>query len=155
MTKDGGRHSARARARVAARLEEIQRVRSWVEDFAAAHGVGVEDAAVINLALDELITNICSYGFDDDGEHVIALKLSLDDDMLTASIEDDGRPFDPLQAKAPDPAAPLDDRVPGGLGLFLVRSVVDDIQYKRRRGTNLLILTKKVGLDGRSDGTSA
>lgn len=123
-------------------------MRSWVENFAATHGVDGQDAAVINLALDELITNICSYGFDDDGEHAIALKLALDDDVLTASIQDDGRPFDPLKAKTPDPSASLDQRQPGGLGLFLVRSLVDDIQYRRRGGANHLTLTKKVGVGG-------
>ncbi|MDX1540120.1 MAG: ATP-binding protein [Geminicoccaceae bacterium] len=154
MTDQDLRRSSpgRASATFAGRLEEIPRVRAWVDDFGTKHGVVESDVAMIALALDELITNICSYGFDDDREHAIALSLKLKDGVLTASIEDDGRSFNPLKSKAPDPNAPLEQRQPGGLGIFLVRSVVDDVRYRRHRGNNHLTLIKKVAGPGGSDG---
>jgi anti-sigma regulatory factor (Ser/Thr protein kinase) len=142
----------RASATVAGRLEEIPRIRAWIDEFAATHGVLASDAAMISLALDEIITNICSYGLADGGEHAVLLSLTLKGGVLTASIEDDGRPFNPLKIEPPDPSAPLDEREPGGLGLFLVRSVVDDVKYRRRRGANHLTLIKKVG---RADASAA
>lgn len=141
----------RARAAVAGRLDELPRVRAWLEDFAERHGIAEADVAMVSLALDEIITNICSYGFDDDGDHAIILTLKLQDNVLTASVQDDGRPFNPLEMEAPDPNASLDERKVGGLGIFLVRSVVDEVRYRRHRGANQLTLIKKMEQPDDSD----
>jgi anti-sigma regulatory factor (Ser/Thr protein kinase) len=64
--------------------------------------------------------------------------------MLTAELVDDGRAFDPLQVAAPDLAAPLEERAVGGLGVHLMRHLVDDIQYRRDGGRNHLVFTKRI-----------
>jgi serine/threonine-protein kinase RsbW len=70
--------------------------------------------------------------------------LTLVDDGVTLTVEDDGPPFDPLSLPAPDLSASLDGRPVGGLGVFLVRKVMDAVRYQRREASNLLTLSKRV-----------
>ncbi|MCY4558926.1 MAG: ATP-binding protein [Chloroflexi bacterium] len=96
------------------------------------------------LAVDELLTNTISYGYDDDGEHRIELVLRLEGGALVFEIADDGRAFDPLQASTPDIGASLQDRAIGGLGIYLVRKTMDGVTYRRQDGRNVVTLTKLV-----------
>ena len=100
--------------------------------------------ADVNICLDELFTNIVSYGFADDQEHIIRLTINLDSNVLIFSIEDDGVPFNPLEKTDPKfPAGLINARI-GGLGIHIVRKLVDDIRYKRKRGWNLLTMKKNL-----------
>lgn len=63
---------------------------------------------------------------------------------MTAEVEDDGRPFNPLEAPEPDLAAPVEERKVGGLGIHLIRNMMDHLEYRRLQGTNLLVMKKKV-----------
>ena len=115
-----------------------------IDAFCATHGLAEEIAFDIQLAVDELVTNTISYGYDDDGEHRIDLVLCLEDGALAIEIADDGRAFDPLQAPEPDLSAPLEDRARGGLGIFLVHKTMDTVAYRRLDGRNVVTLTKRV-----------
>ena len=117
-----------------------------IDAFCARHGLAAEIAFEVNLAVDELVTNTISYGYDDDGEHRIDLVLRLEGGALVIEIADDGRAFDPLQAPAPDLGASLDERAKGGLGIYLVRKTMDTVAYRRQDGRNVVTLTKRVAL---------
>jgi anti-sigma regulatory factor (Ser/Thr protein kinase) len=96
--------------------------------------------------LDELFTNTVSYGFEDDLEHLINFTLKLDNHELTLIIEDEGIPFNPLEKKDPEvPADLLDVRI-GGLGIHIVRKLMDDIRYKRKHGKNKLTMKKSISV---------
>ncbi|MEO5373215.1 MAG: ATP-binding protein [Alphaproteobacteria bacterium] len=123
-------------------LAEIPRLLEAVEDFCAREGVPPAMVFSVTLALDEIVTNVVSYGFDDGDAHVIRVSLSLGDGLLTTEVEDDGRPFDPLQRPDPDVSANLDDRTVGGLGIFLVKRMMDDVRYVRAEGRNHLVMVK-------------
>ena len=100
----------------------------------------------VKLVLEEAVLNVIKYGFDDDDEHEIDVALSTDGDMLTIRIEDDGKAFDPLRdAAEPDLDAPLEKRRVGGLGVHLMRTIMDELDYKREAGRNHLTLVKRVG----------
>ena len=105
---------------------------------------GLSEACIIdiNICLDELFTNIVSYGFVDDLEHSIWFAINLDNHVLTLNIEDDGIPFNPLEKKDPQIPADLIDVRIGGLGIHIVRKLMDDIRYKRERGKNRITLKK-------------
>jgi anti-sigma regulatory factor (Ser/Thr protein kinase) len=113
---------------------------------AALRRGGVPDDAVLDLRLvaEEVLTNLAKYGHDDREEHTVRLRLTLADGEVALEFTDDGRPFDPLTAAPPEPEADA-ERPEGGLGLLLLRSLVDDSEYARRGTQNVLVLKKRVG----------
>jgi serine/threonine-protein kinase RsbW len=113
---------------------------AWLGDRRAS-----PDAAfLVSLAIEELVTNSIKYGYDDGGEHVIDITISLTSEALTMVVVDDGRAFNPLELPPPDTLTPIENRPIGGLGLHLLRQLSDDMQYERRDSTNRLTLTKRL-----------
>ena len=104
----------------------------------------------INLVLDELFTNIVSYGFDDTLDHSIVISLEYDGERMQITMTDDGHAFDINQADNPELDISPDQKDVGGLGIFLVRQYVDDISYKREKGKNIIKLTKIISPGGNS-----
>ena len=98
----------------------------------------------INLGLDELFTNIISYGFEDDSEHQIKFSLAKEKETLVVQVEDDGKPFNPLEAACTEVPPDLDSVNIGGLGIHLVKKMMDVIDYQRVKGKNRIILKKFV-----------
>jgi anti-sigma regulatory factor (Ser/Thr protein kinase) len=121
---------------------EIARVGRLVEAFGEAHGLSPELTFKVNLVLDEIITNIVLHGYDDGAEHRIRLGLDLRNEALTITVEDDGRAFDPLSVASPDLDIDADSRGIGGLGLHIVRSIMDEVEYRRDGDRNLLVMRK-------------
>jgi anti-sigma regulatory factor (Ser/Thr protein kinase) len=125
-------------------LPEIHRLAGAVEAFFSDQGLPDRLSHNFNLAFDEIITNIVSYGYDDEGEHTIDVRLSLTDGLIEAEVIDDAKAFDPLhEAKEPDITADLDDRPIGGLGIFFVKELMDEVRYKRENGRNHLYFCKR------------
>lgn len=123
-------------------LAEIPRLAAILQEFGGHHALSPRTVNETNVALEEILTNIISYGFDDGAEHWIRVELRLDDRQLTTRVEDDGRPFDPLAAPEPDVSASLEERGVGGLGILLVRKLMDDVRYCRLNGRNVLLMKK-------------
>ena len=113
---------------------------------AALRGADVPNDAVLDLRLvaEEVLTNLAKYGHDDDEEHTVRVRVTLVNGEVTLECTDDGRPFDPLIAPAPEPE-PDGERPEGGMGLLLVRSLVDASEYARVGEENVLTLRKRVG----------
>ena len=119
--------------RIAAVVEEIGERESWSPGLVFR----------INLALEELGLNIINYGHDE-GIHEIQFTVTSDDEMVTIEISDDGRPFDPLNdAPMPNVSAALEDRPVGGLGVHLVRTMMDDLRYQRVSGRNHITMVTR------------
>ena len=97
-----------------------------------------------NLALDELFTNIISYGFDDKNEHTIRITISLQNDELVFNIEDDGMPFNPTEAETPDLECTIEECRIGGLGIHLAKNLMDEVCYQRCKDKNILTLKKNI-----------
>ncbi|MDE0458571.1 MAG: ATP-binding protein [Chromatiales bacterium] len=131
-------------------LREISIAAARIDAICVQNGLLPEIALDINLTVDELLTNTITYGYDDDGEHLIELLFRFDGDEAMVQITDDGEPFDPLQVPDPDRAAPLESRAKGGLGVFLVRNVMDRVEYRRGDGCNIITLTKRAACTGPS-----
>lgn len=126
------------------RLPELERVATLVQTFGTGAGLPEDAIYKMNLALEEILTNIIHYGFDDGAVHEIAILLTLDGHQWSAAVSDDGKPFDPHQAPAPDLDAPLEDRPIGGLGLFLVMRMMDQVRYSRSGNRNRIDLIKTI-----------
>jgi len=98
----------------------------------------------LNLVLEELLTNTIFYGYDIPGEHVILLKISLENDIIMVTITDNAKAFDPLARPDPDVTQALEERKIGGLGIYLVKKIMDDLTYTRSGDKNILTLRKKI-----------
>jgi anti-sigma regulatory factor (Ser/Thr protein kinase) len=126
------------------RLSELDRLADELTAFGQAQRLPKPISQALHLALDEIVTNIIAYGYDDQADHQISLRLSLEAGEVTAEVEDDARPFNPLEAPAPDLTAPLEERSEGGLGIHLARTVMDRLEYRRQNGKNYLVMRKRV-----------
>lgn len=125
-------------------LSEIPRLAETIDAFCARHGIPQKIVLDFHLALDEVLTNIISYAFRDTARHDIEVAMSYRDECLAIEIADDGPAFDPLQAPPPDVTSALEERPIGGLGIHLVKKLMDAVDYRRQQDRNRLRLSKTV-----------
>lgn len=128
-------------------LVEISRLTEELEAFCARHQVPNDALLALNLALEEIVTNVICHALVE-GEHTIDVELLFDDGTVEARVEDTGPHFDPLQQEDPDVEAPLEERRIGGLGVVLVKRLMDDVAYTRRDGRNVLTIRKRAAAPG-------
>jgi serine/threonine-protein kinase RsbW len=126
-------------------LTEVPGAAARVESFCRAWDIPGRTAYRFNLALDEALTNIISYAFPDGRRHEIEVQIEYRNGSLAATVCDDGEPFDPLSQPPPDIRAPAEDRKVGGLGIHLLRSLVDSVEYRRIDGRNHLTFRTHIG----------
>lgn len=125
-------------------ISELEQLYQALVQFGQDHQIPPTILEAMNLALEEVITNIIAYAYSKDAEHIIILRLSFEGRQLIAEVEDDGRPFNPLDAPDPMLDVPLEDRPIGGLGIFLTKKIMDHIEYLQQDGKNLVRLKKSV-----------
>ena len=125
-------------------LIEIDRVNDDFREFSSKHEVPKRTIGTVCMALDELLTNIISYGYEDKLEHSITLKISLLPDSLVIVITDDGIPFNPFNREDPDTDLDIDEREIGGLGVHLVKKMFDHVSYQRNVNENMVTLVKNI-----------
>ncbi len=124
--------------------EEAPRIARRVEHF--LHEEQIDDSTInkILLCVDELVTNIVGHAYTDDEEHAVLLECRVLDDKVELELRDDGQPFDPTKQTHPDLKLALDDRKVGGLGIHLVTTLMDKVDYKREGDFNVLTVTKMI-----------
>ena len=124
--------------------EEPRRVAEQFERFGAEHGLPDRTIFGFQLALDEILTNVISYGFEEWAhDPVITVSFDLNDTRLEVVVQDNGRPFDPLQdADEPDLTLPASGRHVGGLGIHLTKAFVHTLSYERVDEYNRLNLVQ-------------
>lgn len=127
-------------------LSEISRLTEIIEAFGEEEGIGPKDVFAITLALDELITNVISYAYEDEAPHEIQVTLERKGDEIAIEIEDDGRSFDPTKAPEPEVDVPVEHRRIGGLGIHFVKKMMARFDYERNGDRNIVRLRKKLGL---------
>jgi serine/threonine-protein kinase RsbW len=120
-----------------AEAERLPALLDAIEIWLTDSGVPIEQVARLMVVFDELLSNIVNHGGG-----TIELRIGISDGVFDATIADDGPPFDPLARAAPDTSLGIDERAVGGLGIHLVREMMDDVAYSRENGRNLLKLTK-------------
>jgi len=130
-TPDGPSPDQSASITVTNALTEVSRVAALLDAFAAAHGVPQGALNDVQVAVDEAVSNIVRHAFPGGGAHLIRVDLSLVPGRLTIRLEDDGVPFDPTAAVVAPSAGGLDERPVGGLGLLFMRTLLDDMVYRR------------------------
>ncbi len=122
------------------KIRDLARMPELVDRFAAEHRLSPNVVFGMNVALDEMLSNIIKYGYADDAIHEIRVRLWVDAPMIVLEIEDDGRPFDPCAAPTVDVDAPAEERKVGGLGIHIVRKLMSQMDYARVAGRNRLVM---------------
>ncbi len=133
--------------RLANRLSEIPVLAERVEAVAAAHGLPPGVIFKLNLVLDEVLTNVIDYAYQDDQPHEIQVVLAVDGDGVVAEVIDDGRAYDPTATPDPDITLGIEERPIGGLGIFFAKRMMDRVEYRRDGAFNRLLLAKGIGVD--------
>ena len=126
-------------------LSEVPRAAARVDSFCRAWDIPGRVSYRFNLALEEALTNVISYAFSDGRRHEIAVQIEYRNGDLAGTVSDDGEPFDPLAQPPPDIHAAVEDRKAGGLGIHLLRSLMDSVEYRRADGRNHLTFRTHVG----------
>jgi len=125
----------------ATNLAEIERINTEFKQFADAHGLAAGVSQKVSIVFDDLLNNIISYGFSDDAEHQIEIDVAYSPDKLVITITDDGMPFNPFDQVGPDISLSIEERDIGGLGVLLVKELMDEYQYQRHSNSNVVTLT--------------
>lgn len=123
---------------------EVAKVNAAFADFAEAQALPAAVWRSVNVVLDELLINTVSYGFADRAGGEVTIDVEVQDGLLTVTLSDNGKPFDPLRRDAPDTTLSVEARPIGGLGIHLVRQMVDDVSYRRQGDRNVVVLTKRL-----------
>ena len=125
-------------------LSELDTLGQILQQFGEELGLASKTLFQICLAMEEIVSNIISYGYTDDAVHWIKIALSHDEGIITIRLEDDGIPFNPLWAQEPDCECPLEERKVGNLGIHLCKKVMDEMNYERFGNKNVLTLRKDI-----------
>jgi len=121
---------------------KIPSISASLEEVMHTHGFSSEDILDTQLAVEEIITNIINHGYKNaGGEIVIYCRINVN--QAEVRIRDDAPRFDPLSLPEPELDGTIENRKIGGLGIFLVRQVMDEISYRYENGQNILVMIKK------------
>jgi serine/threonine-protein kinase RsbW len=124
---------------------ELPELNRYLHTFWSAAGLPPAAVFPFELALEEVFVNVVTHGTPAGGPvPQVDVALEHSGDFVILTVEDDGLPFDPLSVPDPDVEAPIEARAVGGLGIFLVRELMDDVSYSRAGGRNHLRMSKRI-----------
>jgi serine/threonine-protein kinase RsbW len=121
-------------------LADLGRVTAILDELWDRNAVEPELRADLNIAAEEILTNVIRHGGA--GERAAQARIEVLPDRVEIEVRDRGAPFNPLEHPPPDTGLSLDERRPGGLGILLVRRIMDHTAYERRDGMNCFTMVK-------------
>lgn len=128
----------------AAKFEYLDEIREFVGEIARKGGFSDKDVYNIQLATDEAASNIIEHAYENMPDGILELSCGVNKDVITIMLVDHGESFDPSEVPLPDLKADLSDRKIGGLGIFLMRKLMDEVTYEPRPNrSNVLTMTKR------------
>lgn len=130
---------------VAATLDSLAQISAFIADATAQTGLDAHAAWQVELAVDEAATNIIQHGYDPSAPGTIALAWRVEDDAFVVILRDTGRRFNPDDIPAPDITSPLDERQAGGLGLYIMKQLMDSVRFDfDDQHGNVLTMSKRI-----------
>ena len=128
-----------------AELDRIGEVVAFIEEQLEAVDCPMKTQMQIDMAVDELFSNIAHYAYGDGtGDATVTFDFDPETCMASVTFEDSGVPYDPLKKTDPDVSLSAEERQVGGLGIFLVKKTMDAMEYERRDDRNVLTIRKKI-----------
>jgi len=128
-------------------ITDLASVTEAVDRIGAEAEIPGKTVMQLQVVLDEVLSNVIKYAWPDGGNHEFYVRINVRNGGIEITITDDGRPFNPLEQPAPAPPAAGRRPLPGGVGIHMVRQLVDSIEYVRFDGRNQVTLTKSYGLE--------
>ena len=126
-------------------LADLPRLAEFIDTFCAPLQPSEKDLMSLHLALEEVVTNVINHGYKDGQSHTFTVALRVSpDDRVGAIVTDDAPAFDPLARPPVDVSLPIEERAIGGLGVHLVKKLMDYSHYERRDGKNILTLERVI-----------
>lgn len=126
-------------------ITEINRLEKFIEEIGEAFSLKPDMVFNLNLVLEEAVANVINYAYPQGEKQSIYLSASLHDNSIVLVLTDTGKEFDPTMAPEADITLSAEERPIGGLGIFLIRQIMNEVKYERIEGKNVLTLEKKLG----------
>lgn len=123
-------------------ISELNRLVAFLEKLEEEWNLPPSVIPPVNLALEEALSNVIFYAFEKNTEHEIRLDLERKDSAMVIVLTDEGKPYDPTQKEDPDLHLSVEERPIGGLGIFLIRQVMNEVAYNRVNNKNQLTMVK-------------
>lgn len=127
-----------------AAAEGLGQAAAALHAFCAGHSVPPEIGWRLKVALDEALSNVLRHGEKTGPEAMVGLSLRISAGVMEMTMTDEGPAFNPLKAPDPDLTAPLETRAPGGVGIVLIKALVDEVAYDYREGRNVLVMRMRL-----------
>ena len=125
-------------------IDEVPKLAEFVDIVCEAVGFDMSTTMSLNLAMEEAVVNVMNYAYPAGTTGIVNITAEANDERLKFVISDSGKPFDPTTKSEVDTTLSAEDRPIGGLGIHLVRQIMDSINYERTDGKNVLTLRKKL-----------
>ena len=125
-------------------ISEISRLGDFIEDIGNEFSLAPDVIFNLNLVLEEAVVNIINYAYPKEEHEFIYLSAKMHEGSIVIVLTDTGKEFDPTMAPEADVTLSADDRQIGGLGIFLIRQIMNEVRYERIDGKNILTLEKKL-----------
>jgi anti-sigma regulatory factor (Ser/Thr protein kinase) len=125
-------------------ISEVSRLYEFIEEVGNDFSLTPDIVFNLNLVLEEAVVNIINYAYPKEDHQHIYLSAKMRDDSIVLVLTDTGKEFDPTAAPEADVTLSADEREIGGLGIFLIRQIMNEVKYERIEGKNVLTLEKKI-----------
>ena len=125
-------------------VEQISLLAGFIDTIVDEAGIDPSLSMNLNLALEEAVTNVVLYAYPEGTEGSVDIDAQIMDNVITFTITDSGVPFDPTQKEDADITLSAEERPIGGLGIFLVKQLMDSVSYQRTSGKNVLVMSKNI-----------
>ena len=126
------------------KMEELETIAVFLSGLAGEWKIPSSLTMTLNLVIEEAFTNVVKYAYKDDRLHIIEISFEKTNNKLKIKIIDDGEPYDPNQHSGPDVMLPAEERSIGGLGIYLIKKMMDEFEYQRIGNKNVLIMKKEL-----------
>ena len=127
-------------------ISEISRLYDFIEELGNEFSLSPDVTFNLNLVLEEAVVNIINYAYPKEEHESIYLSARLHEGSIVLVLTDTGKEFDPTMVPDADISLSAEDRQIGGLGIFLIRQIMNEVKYERIEGKNVLTLEKKLNL---------
>lgn len=130
--------------RIKNQVNELKRVNQFVEEICEELGLDMELQMNLNLVIEEMVSNVIFYAYPQEETEEIELTAESDGKELTFILSDKGMEFDPTKKEDADPNINPMDREIGGMGIYIVKNIMNEVTYQRLEGKNLLTMKKEI-----------
>lgn len=129
--------------KIEAKIDNLEKVNAFLAECFEDAGCSMKMMMQLELVTEELFANVCHYAYDG-AVGMICIGARAEDGVLSLTFTDSGKPYDPLKKDDPDITLGAEDRPIGGLGIFMVKNIMDDISYEYKDGRNILTVKKSI-----------